>query len=100
MTHAGWTHTRLGQPIVKPRCRAVSQIVADGVMYWREDLEQNEQHSDESERACQAAPLLHGIDQNAHRHRKSGWEDAAKNQDGPPRAGKRPVRLRQNGEEL
>ncbi len=65
-----------------------------------EDLEEDENDTGEPERTNQAVAALHSRDEDAHGNREDRGQDAAKQEDDPPRDCKAAVRLREDREEL
>ena len=58
MPNAWRPYARLGQPIVEPCGRAVSEIGADHLMNRAEHLQQNENRADQHKRAGEGMPAL------------------------------------------
>ena len=100
MSHAGWAHASLGQPIVEPRGRAVAETGTKGLMNRAEHLKEHEDRAGKRERTDERIAVLHGTDQHAHRDGKCRRQDSSEQEGRPPGGGQAGVSLRQDTEEL
>jgi hypothetical protein len=96
----GRAHARDGELVVQPRRRPIAEVGADRLVEGREDLQQHEYQPGDCQRHRQAAALLHGANEQPHRHGERRREHAAQDQHRPPCRSERPIRARQHGEEL
>ena len=116
--HARWLCAAGHQLVVQPRGHAAAEVLADGLVQWREHLQQHEQGAGDGERCGQGCQgrraggcyawclcghvrtgCLDGADEHAHGDGKPGRQQPARDEDGPPQRCQRPVCTRQRTEE-
>ncbi len=100
MADARRLHARSRQAVVEPCRGPISQVGADGLLDWREYLQQDEHGARERERPGQTLAMLHRANEHAHGNREECGQNAAQRQHQPPRDGQRPIGSGQDGEEL
>jgi hypothetical protein len=74
----------LEQPVVQPRRRPGTEVCRNRVVQRAERLDGDEGRANRRKRCDEAASLLNGRDQDAHRNRKAGREESAHGDERPP----------------
>lgn len=68
MTHTGRSNARAGELVIEPGGGPAAEIRSDRMMNRGQDLQQHEHDPDDQQRRGQAALLLDGPDEGAHRN--------------------------------
>src|SRR5581483_7599833 len=84
MAHAGRTNAGASQFIVEPGGGAAAKIRSDSPMNGRQNLQQHEHYSYQSQRGLQVAASLYCADEPAHGNRESCREQSTNNEENPP----------------
>ncbi len=88
------------QLVVEPGGGGAAEVGARGAVQRRQHLQQDEHRADAGERPGEAAARLDGAQEDPHRDRQQGRQEAAHHEGAPPDRGQERVGAGQDGEEL
>jgi hypothetical protein len=100
VAHARRTYACFAKAVVQVRSRAVAKVRGDCLMNRRQNLKQNEHHSDRSQRDRQIPPALNSPHDSPNCDSEQNRQHTAENNRSPPRNRQWPIGLRQDSKEI